>query len=76
MNKVGKILVFINLLFSIITGALIVAVFVTRTNWEKGYGNISKQLEGERAQHIITQEKASKLLDAQNKQLQDYVANR
>lgn len=37
MTAVGKILVFFNLLLSIATAALIVLVFVTRTNWKTQY---------------------------------------
>lgn len=37
MTILGKILVFLNLVFSLITAALIVTVFVTRTNWRAGY---------------------------------------
>lgn len=37
MTTLGKILVFVNLVFSVITGALIVMVFSTRTNWQSSY---------------------------------------
>jgi hypothetical protein len=37
MTVVGKILVIVNLLFSLVTGALILMVFVTRTSWSKEY---------------------------------------
>jgi hypothetical protein len=37
MTALGKTLVFFNLLFSLVTGGLIVMVFVTRTNWKNGY---------------------------------------
>ena len=36
MTALGKTLVFFNLLFSLVTGGLIVMVFVTRTNWKDG----------------------------------------
>ena len=49
MNTLGKILVFVNLIFSVVTGALIVMVFITRTQWEKGYRDVSAQLVGERS---------------------------
>jgi hypothetical protein len=43
MTVLGKILVFVNLVFSLITGALIVMVFVTRTNWKAGYEDLTKR---------------------------------
>jgi len=36
MTALGKTLVFFNLLFSLVTGGLIVMVFLTRTNWRLG----------------------------------------
>jgi hypothetical protein len=69
MNKIGKILVFVNLAFSVITGALIVMVFATRTNWEKGYNNVRGQLVGEQAKYTASINDANKLLAAQHEQL-------
>jgi hypothetical protein len=37
MTVVGKILAFVNLVFSVAVGALIILVYVTRTNWAEGY---------------------------------------
>jgi len=68
MNKIGKILVFVNLLFSVITGALIVMVFVTRTQWEKGYNRVRSELVGEQAKFTATINDANKLLAAQTEQ--------
>src|SRR5262249_55613813 len=45
MTTLGKILVFVNLVFSLITGALIVTVFVTRTNWKTARDNVARELE-------------------------------
>src|SRR5262249_40609758 len=45
MTTLGKILVFVNLVFSLITGALIVTVFVTRTNWKTARDNVTRELE-------------------------------
>src|SRR5262245_37139301 len=59
MTTMGKILVFINLLFSLLTGALIIMVFITRTNWAAGYAQVSRDLERERA-------KAENLFQAKN----------
>lgn len=56
MNTLGKILVGVNLLFSLITGALIVLVFVTRTHWKEGYEARVRDLTKERDSHIATVE--------------------
>ena len=37
MTIFGRLLVFMNLVFSVITGALIVFVFTTRANWVAAY---------------------------------------
>jgi hypothetical protein len=37
MTIVGKILVFVNFVFALIVGGLVMVVFVTRTNWEEAY---------------------------------------
>jgi len=37
MTTLGKILVIVNLVFSLLTGALIVMVYATRTNWHAEY---------------------------------------
>ena len=37
MTTMGKILVFVNFLFAVLTAALIIMVFTTRTHWAKGY---------------------------------------
>jgi hypothetical protein len=50
MTIVGKILVILNFLFSLVTGALILMVFVTRTNWHAGYDDLTKKYEASRAQ--------------------------
>jgi len=42
MTIVGKILVFINLLFSLIVGALVTMVYVSRTHWAHGFENLQK----------------------------------
>ncbi len=40
MTILGKILVIVNLIFSLVTGFLIITVFVTRTNWKDGYDKL------------------------------------
>lgn len=51
MTTMGKILVFVLLLFSVLTMALIVTAFVTRTNWAAGYDDVAKQLVRERGNY-------------------------
>jgi len=45
MTVFGKILVFLNLLFSVVTGALIVFVFTTRSNWVAAYNDAKAKAE-------------------------------
>lgn len=45
MTILGKILVIVNLVFSLITGALIVTVFATRTNWKDAYEVLKKRFD-------------------------------
>jgi len=40
MTILGKILVIANLIFSLVTGGLIIAVFVSRTNWKDSYDKL------------------------------------
>ena len=37
MTIVGKILVFVNLVFSLVVGGLVMMVYMTRTNWEDAF---------------------------------------
>jgi hypothetical protein len=50
MTTMGKILVTINLLFSLATGSLIIMVFMTRTHWARGYAELTRDLERERTE--------------------------
>jgi predicted nuclease with TOPRIM domain len=52
MNTLGKTLVFLNLIFSVLTGALIVMVFTTKTNWKSGYDRLSQAIQIERADKL------------------------
>ena len=40
MTAFGKILAFLNLVFALLTGALIGMVYLTRTNWEQSYRQV------------------------------------
>jgi hypothetical protein len=55
MTTVGKILVFLNLVFSLIVGGLVMVVYLTRTNWEKNYVKLEanyKAVEADRDQTV------------------------
>lgn len=45
MTILGKILVIANLVFSLVTGALIITVYATRTNWAYNYGDLRKKYD-------------------------------
>lgn len=45
MTIFGKILVFINLIFSLVVGALVVVVYITRTNYAAEYDKLTKRYE-------------------------------
>lgn len=57
MTIFGKILVFMNLLFAVATGALIIFVFTTRTSWQAAYEDAKKKAEA--AETAYKAEKAS-----------------
>jgi hypothetical protein len=45
MTAFGKLLIFMNLIFSVVTGALIVFVFTTRANWVSAYNDAKQKVE-------------------------------
>src|SRR5262245_17799769 len=45
MTTLGKILVVVNFVFTLVTGALIIMVFSVRTNWKVGYDKLKKNYE-------------------------------
>ncbi|HEX4588980.1 MAG TPA: hypothetical protein VH120_03565 [Gemmataceae bacterium] len=72
MTVFGKILVFVNFVFAIITGALIVMVYSTRVNWNAAY-NSQKAAAAVAQQNVATAEANAadeiKKRDAQYQQL-------
>ena len=84
MTAFGKLLVFMNLLFSVVTGALIVFVFTTRANWVAAYNDAKVKAESaekaykvERASHendLKQKDSASGGLQNENTQLKAQVA--
>ena len=78
MTVVGKILVFVNLVFSLVVGGLVVVVFVTRTNWEevaKQQEALRKAAEADRNQAVADAQKtrtdADKVVKALTKERDD-----
>ena len=71
MTSLGKILVFINLLFSLLTGALIIMTFVTRTNWRTGYDEAVAQLDKERVRVGIKESQIKEVENHKNKEIID-----
>src|SRR5712691_9351571 len=45
MNFLGKTLVIVNLIFSLVVGGLIIMVFIARTNWAEAYNKASKEVQ-------------------------------
>ena len=65
MTVFGKLLVFMNLLFSVITGALIVFVFTTRANWVAAYNDA--KVKAESAERAYKSERAAHENDLKQK---------
>jgi septal ring factor EnvC (AmiA/AmiB activator) len=51
MTAFGKILVFLNLVFALLTGGLIGMVYLTRTNWKASYDRINAAVQATTAFH-------------------------
>jgi hypothetical protein len=51
MTAFGKILVFLNLVFALLTGGLIGMVYLTRTNWKASYDRINAAVQATTAHH-------------------------
>jgi hypothetical protein len=69
MTTMGKVLVFINLLFSVIVAALIIMVFLTRTNWKTGYDDAVAQLKNERSNYLNLQQAKNEAEGARSQEL-------
>lgn len=66
MTALGKTLVFFNLLFALVTGGLIVLVFLTRTNWRVGMEAAVQEKDAAVAALKLTQDTAAQQkLDAE-----------
>ncbi|HLW67109.1 MAG TPA: hypothetical protein VKS79_17475 [Gemmataceae bacterium] len=64
MTVLGKILVFVNLVFSLAVAGLIVTVFMTRTNWRNGYDEVKKELSISEASRAADQASYKSIVEA------------
>jgi hypothetical protein len=69
MTVLGKILVFVNLAFTLIVAGLIVEVFMTRTNWRNGYEERDKELKIARASLGAEQQMRDTMLRAKDEEI-------
>jgi hypothetical protein len=53
----GKILVFLNLLFALVVGGFLLVDFATRTNWKKAYDELEREMKVARANNDVQAEK-------------------
>jgi hypothetical protein len=75
MTIVGKVLVFLNLVFSLVVGGLVMMVYATSTNWEDHYTKLKAQYQAANADREqmaqdmdnLRKDAANKLTDANNK---------
>ena len=63
MTTLGKILVIVNLVFSVVTGALIIMVYAVRTNWSVEHGKRVEELRAAQESARTYQEQAKKFAD-------------
>src|SRR2546423_12368454 len=83
MTALGKTLVFFVLLFSLVTGGMIVVVFLTRTNWKAAYQSADTETRVAVANLKAEQDKAKREREAmdvkfkaQEKQIADLERDR
>jgi hypothetical protein len=72
MTVVGKILVFLNLVFSLVVGGLVAVVYVTRTNWEESSDKYRSNLEAVKADRDQTVAELDNRKKANDKDKNDY----
>lgn len=61
MTVLGKILVIVNLVFSLVVGALIIMVYVARTNWAAEYNKLTTSYEAAKASAVLSREEANQV---------------
>jgi hypothetical protein len=69
----GKILVFVNFLFAVVTAGLIIMVFLTRTNWAKGFDDLKREVERERNNYLNLYEQKIEFEKAKKGETDKYV---
>ncbi len=70
MTVVGKILVFVNLIFSLLTAGLIIMVYATRTNWHDANTKLQSAMQVTQAQASAERETKDRELADRDKQIQ------
>jgi hypothetical protein len=70
MTVVGKILVFVNLVFSLLTAGLIIMVYTTRTNWRDANNKLRDGMQVVQAQAAAERETKDRDLAERDKQIQ------
>jgi hypothetical protein len=71
MTTLGKVLVFVNLVFSLVVGAMILMMFITQTNWKDGYDRKASELISERGRHQKTLDAKNEMETAKNNELRE-----
>lgn len=69
MNTIGKILVGINLLFSVVVTAFVLMLFTTQAHYQKGYKDVLAQYVGEHKAHEATITQSNKTITKLNDDL-------
>ncbi len=75
MTAVGKILVFFNLIFSLVVGAFVVTVYISQTHWVAEYNDLKKRYEVESASLAAYQAEAKQASDYSQKFSDKYLAD-
>jgi hypothetical protein len=69
MTTFGKILVFVNLVFSLLVCALVIMVFIARTNWKDAYDKKDEQWKAARASADASADTMKSTIDLNEAQL-------
>jgi len=75
MTAVGKILVFFNLIFSLVVGAFVVTVYISQTHWVAEYNDLKKRYEVADASNAAYQAELKKANDYTQTFSDRYLAN-
>jgi len=70
MSKLGRILVYVTVVFSLIVCALIILNFITTTPWQKGHEIRSRELIAERTRHIADVTESNAVISKKSDELQ------